>query len=376
MAMLYLPKEKHKMQTPSPPPFSCSYSPNLPELLTKLRCTIAISTFQAGKVIFLSPKDEETLTQLPRTFAKPMGIALHGEKMAIACLDEVLVLANSPQLATHYPKKPQTYDALFMPRATYHTGQLDVHDLDWAGDGQLYAVNTSFSCIIKIDDNFSFTPVWQPPFISQLASEDRCHLNGMALLDGRPKYVTAFSKTDTPHGWKPNVASTGIVMDVETNEFIAQNVPMPHSPRLFDGELYLLLSATGELVKMDTTTGKYEVVTQLNGFVRGLCKHGDYVFIGLSRLRKNSSSFGKLKIADKALQAGIAVVHLPTGALVGEIRYHASLDEIYDVQIIPGYLRPGILNKEKPEYKLGLAVPGMTFWARPEDQQTGKEVGK
>jgi uncharacterized protein (TIGR03032 family) len=165
-------------------------------------------------------------------------------------------------------------------------------------------------------------------------------------------------------------------MEVDSNEFLAQNVPMPHSPRLFGGELYLLLSATGELVKMDTKTGKYEVVTQLNGFVRGLCKQGDYVFVGLSRLRKNSSSFGKLKIADKALQAGVAVVHLPTGALVGEIRYHSSLDEIYDVQIIPGYLRPGILNKEKPAYKLGLAIPGTTFWARPEEQQTAKSVEK
>lgn len=351
-----------------PPPFSCSYSPNLPELLLQLRCTIALSTFQAGKVIFLSAKDEEQLAQLPRNFPKPMGIALEGEKMAIACLDEVLVLVNSPQLAAHYPKKPQTYDALFMPRATYHTGQLDVHDLDWGAGGQLFAVNTSFSSIIKIDDNFSFTPVWQPPFISHLASEDRCHLNGMALLDGHPKYVTAFSATDTPQGWRPEVTTGGIVMDVDSGGFVARNVPMPHSPRLFDGELYLLLSATGELVKMDTNSGKYDVVTQLDGFVRGLCKHGDYVFVGLSKLRKSSSTFGKLKIAERALSAGVAVVHLPTGALVGEIRYHASVDEIYDVQIIPNYLRPGILNTEKPEYKLGLTTPEMTFWAKSDGQ--------
>ncbi len=346
------------------PPFSCSYSPNLPELLFQLQCTIALSTFQAGKVIFLSATDGETLVQLPRNFAKPMGIALEGEKMAIACLDEVLVLSNSPQLAAHYPKKPNTYDALFMPRATFHTGQLDVHDLDWGANGQLFAVNTSFSCIIKIDDNFSFTPEWKPPFISQLASEDRCHLNGMTMLDGQPKYITAFSDTDTKQGWRPEVTTGGIVMDVDTNEFVARNVPMPHSPRIFDGELYLLLSATGELVKMDVKTGKYDVVTQLNGFVRGLCKHGDYVFVGLSKLRKSSSTFGKLAIADKALKAGVAVVHLPTGALVGEIHYHTSVDEIYDVQIIPGYMRPGILNTEKPEHKLGLTTPQMTFWAK------------
>ncbi len=355
--------------TSPPPPFSCTYTPNLPELLRQLGCTIALSTFQAGKVIFLSAKNDDELTQLPRNFAKPMGIALHGNKMAIACLDEVIVLSNSPQLAAHYPKKPDTYDALFMPRATYFTGQVDIHDLDYGANGQLLAVNTSFSCIIKIDDNYSFTPVWKPTFITKLVSEDRCHLNGMALLDGQPKYVTAFSETDTAQGWRENLTTSGILMDVGSGEVVAQKLPMPHSPRLFNGELYLLLSATGELVKLDPKTGKYDMVTQLNGFVRGLCKHGDYVFIGLSRLRKSSSTFAKLKIAEKATTAGVSVVHLPTGAIVGEVRYQSSVDEIYDVQIIPGCQRPGILNTEKPEYKMGLSTPEATYWAIPTEQK-------
>lgn len=350
------------MQTP-PPPFSCTYSPNLPELLRQLNCTIALSTFQAGKLIFLSAKNDDELTQLPRNFAKPMGVALHGNKMAIACLDEVLVLVNSPQLAMHYPVKPNTYDALFMPRASYFTGKIDIHDLDYGADGDLFAVNTSFSCIIKIDDNYSFTPIWKPKFISKLASEDRCHLNGMALKDGRPKFVTAFAATDTPQGWRENVTTSGILLDVDNGEIMARDLAMPHSPRLFDGKLYVLLSATGELVQVDENLGKVLQVTQLKGFVRGLCKHGDYVFIGHSRLRKSSSTFAKLKFAEQADFAGVTVVHLPTGAVVGEIRYQASVDEIYDVQIIPNCVRPGILNTEKPTYKLGLSTPETTYWA-------------
>lgn len=350
--------------TPAPlPPFSCTYSPNLPALLHSLGCTIVLSTFQAGKVIFLSAKSEEELTQLPRNFPKPMGIAIKGNKMAIACLDEVLVLANSPQLALFYPKKPKTYDALYMPRAAFFTGPLDIHDLDWGADGQLFAVNTSFSCLIKIDDNYSFTPVWQPPFISRIISEDRCHLNGMALLGGLPKYVTAFSDTDTNQGWRPTVANGGIVMDVPSGEIIARNVRMPHSPRIFNGETYLLLSATGDLVTLDPNNGHMETVIRLNGFVRGLCQFGDYVFVGLSKLRNSATTFGKLEIAQRAVHAGVAVVHLPTGQLVGEVRYQASVEEIYDVQVIPGCLRPGILNTEKPEYKLGLSTPDTTFWA-------------
>ncbi|MBK6619992.1 MAG: TIGR03032 family protein [Saprospirales bacterium] len=358
------------------PPFSCSFSPNIPELLQQLGCSLAISTYQAGKVVFISPKaDGENLVQLPRTFKKAMGIALDGEKMAIATMEEVLVLVNSKELALYYPKQPNTYDALYMPRATYYTGQVDIHDLDY-GEGGLYAVNTSFSCLIKIDDNYSFTPIWKPPFISKLVSEDRCHLNGMALENGKPRYVTAFGTGDSPQAWREVVTTGGILMDINSNEFIARELPMPHSPRMFDGQLYLLLSATGELVRLDLKSGKYDVVCKIEGFVRGLARCGDYAFIGLSRLRKNSSTFAKLKIADVANQAGIAVVHLPTGAFAGEIKYHMSVDEIYDVQVLPGMLRPGILNTDKPEFRMGLSTPGATYWSRPDAAETNDDSTK
>jgi uncharacterized protein (TIGR03032 family) len=299
-----------------------------------------------------------------------MGIGLHGNKMALATLDEVIVLVNSPQLAQHYPKQPATYDALFMPRASYFTGQIDIHDVDYGENGDLYAVNTSFSCLIKIDDNFSFTPVWKPPFISKLASEDRCHLNGMILQDGKPKYATAFNSSDSPQSWRPEVTTAGILMDVETDEFVARGLPMPHSPRLFDGEIYLLLSATGEIIRLDKETGKYDVLNQIDGFVRGLAREGDYLFVGLSRLRKNSSTFAKLEIADKAQHAGIAIYHLPTGAFVGQIQYHNSVEEIYDVQVLPGMSRPGILNTMTDAYKEGLSTPQTTYWARPAEKDT------
>ena len=349
-------------------PFSLTYSPNLPELLLQLDCSLAISTYQAGKVVFLSPKDENNLVQLPRNFHKAMGISFHEDKMLVATKSEVIVLKDSPQLAAHYPRKPQTYDALYMPRATYHTGVVDIHDIEFGGDGAIYGVNTSFSCLAKIDHEYSFTPIWKPPFISRLVSEDRCHLNGMAMVDGKPRYVTAFSTGDTPQSWRPTVTESGILMDVESNEIIADGLKMPHSPRIFDGQLYLLFSATGELVCMNLEDGSYEVVHRLKGFVRGLAKRGEYVFIGLSKLRKNSSTFAKLPVAEMANHAGIAVIHLPTGALAGHLRYQSSVDEIYDVQVLPGRKRPGIVNTEKLEHKLGLHIPEGTFWAQPPEE--------
>jgi len=351
-------------------PFSCSYTPNVPELLLKLNCSLAISTYQAGKVIFISPKDENQLIQLPRTFEKPMGIALteDHDKLALACKDEIIVFSNSKELAVTYPKKKDTYDALYLPRNTFHIGQLDIHDLSWGNNG-LFAVNTLFSCIISIDDNYNFTPYFIPSFITELKSEDRCHLNGMVLLDGKPKYATAFNKGNSYQSWREKVTTDGILMDIESGEIILENLRMPHSPRLFNNELFLLFSATGEIVKIDTGKGNYEVVAKIDGFVRGMAQYKDFLFVGLSKLRQNSSTFAKLEIAKKASYAGIAIFHLPTGSFYGEIRYRASVDEIYDIQVLPGKMRPNIMNTIQPEYKLGLAIPGATYWAAPNQHQ-------
>lgn len=345
------------------PPFSCTHSPNLPELLLQLNCTIVISTYQAGKVIFISAPTEDRLVQLPRTFDRVMGIALDQNKLALAAKDEIIVLANDSRLAPKYPKKPGTYDALFAPRLTYYTGQIDIHDLNWIGQ-DLIGVNTSFSCLIKASSEYSWEPIWKPPFIDSMVSEDRCHLNGMAVVDGEPKYVTALGKGNTFKSWKKDIPSGGILMNCKSDEILIDDLPMPHSPRWFDQSLYLLLSATGEIIKVDVESGEYEIIKKLNGFVRGLAKHGDYLFIGLSKLRSNSSIFKNLAIAKFADKAGVVVMHLPTKAIVAQLNYLNSVDEIFDIQILPGKCRPGILNTISPMYKYGLSIPSATYWAK------------
>jgi len=344
------------------PPFTCSHSANIPELLNQLECTLAISTYQAGKVILLSAKDNNSIVQLPRNFQSPMGMALHDNKLAIATKDEVVILGNAPQMAPNYPNQPNTYDALFLPRATYYTGAIDIHDIEWV-NGQLWAVNTLFSCIVTLDDNHSFKPIWKPFFVDKYAPQDFCHLNGLAMNNGKPVYASALGKTSTPEGWREGKANGGILIDVEKNEIVAENLPMPHSPRLINGKLYILLSATGELAKVDISTGKYEVVKELSGFVRGMSAYGDYLFIGLSKLRENSSAFRDLPIAKKSVFSGVVIIHEPTASIVGYIKYENSVDEIYDVKVIPGMKRPGLLNHEKKDHKIALVSPVGDFWA-------------
>lgn len=350
-------------------PFSCTYSAQVPELLLKLNCSLAISTYQAGKLIFISPKDESSIVQLPRTFDKPMGFSFNRNmsKLALASRDQVIVFSSSEELARHYPKAPNTYDTMFVPRVTYHTGSLDIHDLQFGDNETLYAVNTLFSCLVRIDQDYNFFPFWTPPQIDRLVSEDRCHLNGMAFKNGKPKYASAFNKGNSLQSWRDTVTTSGVIWDIETNTVVADNLPMPHSPKVWNNELYVLLSATGELAKVDVKSGKYDVVTKIDGFVRGMALHKDYLFIGHSKLRKNSSTFAKLPFAEKANQCGIVIIHLPTASIAGKLTYTSSVDEIYDIHVLPDKLRPNILNTTTEDYKGALMIPGATYWAAPKE---------
>ena len=345
------------------PPFSCTYSPAMPELLQKLGCTLAISTYQAGKVIFISASGG-SLVQLPRNFEKPMGIAVEGNRLAVASRNSVLVLSNSTALAPSYPKQPNTYDALFLPRTQYFTGELDIHDLHWTGS-ELWAANTRFSCLATLGHDHNFTPQWKPYFITRSEPTDQCHLNGMAFQSGKPKYVTALGQTEMDHGWKPGKAQGGILMDVEKNKIIAEDLPMPHSPRIYDGQLYVLLSATGNLVRIDLSSGNVEILKSLDGFVRGMDRIGDYLFIGLSKLRETSTAFLDLPISNRSIYCGVVAIYLPHMSVAGYLKYENSVEEIYDVRILPGLRRPGLLSADKPEHQHALHTPDQNFWAVP-----------
>jgi len=349
--------------TQPPSPFSATYSPNIPELLQQLNCTIVLSTYQAGKICLLSAENTDDLIQLPRNFPHAMGVAFADEKLAIASRGEVVILRNAPDLGKKYAKGSANYDGFFVPLATYYTGEVNIHDLAWGNEG-LWAVNTLFSCLSLINDDYSFTPKWQPHFIETLSPQDSCHLNGLAINQGKPAYVTTLGKGNGASKWRKNIAEfNGTLIDVDSNQIILDNLPFPHSPRVYDGKTYLLLSATGELVEADIEKGSYAVLNRVSGFARGMSKLGDYLFIGLSKIRKKSSTFKELPIADKSIFSGVMVIHLPTAAIVGHIKYETSVDEIYDVQVLPNLQRPGILNHQTDDFRKALITPTDTYWA-------------
>ncbi|HZY78337.1 MAG TPA: TIGR03032 family protein [Cyclobacteriaceae bacterium] len=343
------------------PPFSCTYSASFVKLLHGLRSSIAITTYQAGKLIFISAKNETELIQFPRTFIKPMGIALHDDKLAVATQDDVAVYRDVPGQGKRYPKRPDTYDALYLPRSIYYTGELDIHDIQFIPAG-LLAVNTRFSCVSLINEDYSFTCIWKPYFIDQLIPGDCCHLNGMVVENDKPRYLTALGATSDEKGWRSNKANGGILIDAITQEFVLENLPMPHSPRKYREGLFALLSGTGELIHVNCEKKSYEVVHRFDGFVRGMDRIGDFLFIGLSKLRTTSKAFGDLPIASRSLMCGVVAFHLPTAKIVGHIKYESSVEEIFDVQVLPGIVRPGILSIEKNEHQGIITVPDGVYW--------------
>jgi uncharacterized protein (TIGR03032 family) len=219
-----------------------------------------------------------------------------------------------------------------------------------------------------INDNFSFTEVWRPSFITRLVPEDSCHLNGMVVVDDKPKYLTALGSTSTEKGWRASKANGGILIDADTQEIIVKGLGMPHSPRLYKEGLFVLLSATGELARVDIAKGSYEVVHRFNGFVRGMDRIGDMLFIGLSKLRTTSVAFGDLPIASHSPICGVAMYHLPSGKFIGQLKYETTVEEIYEVRVLPHSIRPAIMSIEKNEHDGVITVAEGVYWPKPESR--------
>jgi len=348
------------------PPFAYTTSPEFPELLAQLNASLVISTYQAGKLLFIS-SDGESVSLLPRNMDQPMGMAVKDNKLAVACMHDTFILSHDARLGASYPRQPGVYDTMFMPRQQFYSGTVHMHDIGWQHDGSLIGVNTLFSCLCRIDGEHSFEPIWKPSFITDLEPEDRCHLNGMAMVDGKPKYVTAFGATNNKDDWRKSKYESGIIIDVESGEIVASGLPMPHTPRVYvdqDGneQLYVLLSATGELARVDVNTGTYDVIRKFDGYVRGMDKIGDYLFVCMSKIRK-SHTFNDSEYAKRQdYQAGFEMIHLPTGASVSQLKFARSCDEIYDICILPGLKRPGMVGVLDGNYRMGLTMPDQVYW--------------
>jgi uncharacterized protein (TIGR03032 family) len=321
-------------------PFASVSTATFARALELSASSLLISTYQTNRLVCARLRDGALNTHF-RAYDKPMGIAAAPGRIAVGTRTEVWDLRDMPAAAAKL-EPAGSHDACFLTRNRHVTGDIAVHDLAFAG-GELWLVATAFSCLATLDAAHSFVPRWTPSFISKLAAEDRCHLNGLAVRDGHVAYVTALGTSDEAGGWRSHKADGGVLIDVASSEVAIGGLSMPHSPRWHQGQLWLLESGKGSLCLADLDAGSVEVVCELPGFTRGLTFAGRIAFVGLSQIRE-SSTFGDLPITRRLSerQCGVWMVDLDSGSVVGFLRFEELVQEIFDVAVIAGVRMPEI----------------------------------
>ncbi|MCP4269276.1 MAG: TIGR03032 family protein [Candidatus Brocadiaceae bacterium] len=321
------------------------------ELLKHFGISLAISTYQAGRLILAREENGKTNTHF-RQFDKPMGMVADKDRLTLGTAAQIWDFRNVPAAASRMQPEGK-HDACYLVHDVKTTGDIDIHEMTWVGE-ELWFINTRFSCLCTFKPGYSFMPRWRPPFITEYDMRDRCHLNGLAVRDGRPRYVTALGETDEAGGWRKNKAAGGILMDIETNEFLLQGLSMPHSPRWHGNRLWFLESGCGTLNCLDGKTGENIKVAELPGFTRGLDFIGKYAIIGLSQVRETAVFAGlPLTQTQPVRHSGVWIVDTTDGEIKAFLKFEKRVQEIFAVSVLP-WKFPDIVNDD-------MALIGSTY---------------
>jgi uncharacterized protein (TIGR03032 family) len=330
---------------------SITGSPGLPQWLAAQEVSLAFTTYQTSRLFFLGVNAQGGLSASERLFDCATGLCLGGESLYLATRYQILRFENVLETGQSF----EGHDRLYMPREALNTGNLDTHDLASGNNGELFFINTRYNCLAAVSDRYSFRPVWMPPFVSELAPGDRCHLNGLALRHGRPAYATCCSASDIVSGWRDDRKSGGRLYDIASNEVITRGLSMPHSPRIFRNRTWLLNAGTGEFGVVDEQTGRFEPVAFCPGFARGLDFVGNTAVIGVSKPRENQL-FQGLPLDDRFTKAdqpfcGLLFVDLTTGQTTHWLRLDGVITELYDVRVLDDTRNPMAMGFKNDELK-------------------------
>ncbi len=358
-------------------PLRSQTTDSVPQILSQLGVSLFVSTYQAGYVVAVRAADSQQLNTHFKSFPRPMGLAHCGGRLAIGTDREVVEFWNMPAVSERLEPKGLV-DACFIPRKSHFTGHIDIHELAWGWEevesrelrvesraesvgcselstldsqlSTLWFVNTLFSCLCTLDAEHSFVPRWWPKFVTALGPDDCCHLNGLAMRDGQPAFVTCHSIGDTNQGWREHKKDGGVLIDVASGETVLKGLAMPHSPRWYDDRLWVLESGDGSLGTVDLKTARYEAITQFDGFTRGLSFCGPFAFVGLSQVRESAVFSGipiAVRLQDKERICGVAVVHVPSGRQVGWVHFQDAVQEVFAVEAVP-HRYPDLLEATDP----------------------------
>lgn len=309
--------------------------------LTVNRVSLAFTSYQTGNLFLLGAQANGAISLNQQNYVRAMGLCYDAGRLFIGSLFQIWRLENMlrPGELGNYQ-----FDRVFVPREAKTIGDLDIHEMGVDRTGRLIFVNTKYSCLATVDATHSFKPLWKPDFISKLVGEDRCHMNGLAMSEGVPRYVSAVSQSDTLAGWRARRISGGVVIDVATNRIVSDQLSMPHSPRVLGDQLYVLDSGRGQIVRIDPETGAKEDIAFCPGFLRGMAIHNGHAIVTASKPR--DGSFKDLPLQDEIAKrdgepwCGIFIVNLHHGDIVEWIRLDGHVVELFDIAVISGAACP------------------------------------
>ncbi|MFY8149096.1 MAG: TIGR03032 family protein [Prochlorococcaceae cyanobacterium] len=334
------------------------HSEGLSSWLQEQALSLAFTTYQTNRLFCLGLTPTGSVVAHERLLDKPMGLFAQDDRLYLSSRYQIWEFSNllGPGETRH------GCDRLYLPKHSRTTGDLNVHDVVLDADGTLLFVNTDFSCLARLSDRHSFEPIWQPPFIGRLAAEDRCHLNGLALKDGVPAFMSACSSTDAAAGWRAHRRDGGVLIDIANSEILARGLSMPHSPRWYQGRLWLLNSGSGELGWIDPASGAFQPLCFCPGFVRGLAFCGHHAIVGLSKLRSRSFSGlvleERLAATGQQAQCGLLVIDLARGAVEHWLRFEGVVEELFDVVVLPGVRQPQLIGFQSEDIERLVTFPG------------------
>jgi len=164
--------------------FPITASRGFVDWLVSQNVSLAISTYQTGKLFLIGHNEDGRFSVFERTFERAMGLAGNDQSIYMATLFQLWRLENVLQPG----ETTEGYDRSYVPQIGLTTGDLNIHDVALDGDRNPLFISSRFSCLATISDRYHFKPLWMPKFITRLAGEDRCHLNGLCMVDGKARY--------------------------------------------------------------------------------------------------------------------------------------------------------------------------------------------
>ncbi|MBL6671013.1 MAG: TIGR03032 family protein [Flavobacteriaceae bacterium] len=326
------------------------------------KVTLTISTYQAGRLFLIGSQDGKHLDVQSVRMRKPMGISVYNNRLAVACLNSVEIYASNDQIGRNIPFSFQKYDSFYVPRMNYVSGHLDLHDLHMHSKG-IFGVNTQFNCISAFSIEHHFTPIWRPSFIDAIVPEDRCHLNGMAVHNDLPVYVSALSSGNEEGDWRKDITSTGVIINVNTNEILAEGLSMPHSPRIIDDDLFFIESAHGAITRYNRKAKSFKTFASTGAFSRGLDNVDNLLAVGRSKARESSKTFQKISREIREKPCGIDLFDLSSGKKLAWLNFGSVVDEIFDIRFINGRKNAMYGMKGTDTYE-PITTPETNFWRK------------